>query len=100
MALHLRSSVPLMYKNNTPMEHTTVPQMCFTCNLLPLYPAARPHALAGIACSVCTVDLAFHWNVMQRKEINSIIFGQGKIVNYKSICCIDQSEKRCFITLR
>jgi len=57
------------------MEHTTVPQVCGKHTLLPLL-ATRPHARsAGIACSVCTVDLAPRMgrNVMQCKEVISIL---------------------------
>ena len=31
-------------------------------------PGPTPSSTSGIACSVCTVDLAFCWNVMQCKE--------------------------------
>jgi len=37
---------------------------------------AQPHAHSGIACSVCTVDLEFHWNIMQCKEIY-ILYEEG-----------------------
>jgi len=58
------------------MEHTTVPQICVLLQSVATRRVAQPHDLYKrcIACSVCTVDLAFRIrNVMQRKEILLII---------------------------
>ncbi len=69
------------------MEHTTVPQMCSNCNLLPLIGRPGPMTFTKrfIACSVCTVDLAFMLNVMQCKEILYIICKIAIIVNQNII---------------
>lgn len=77
------------YKNSTPVKHTHCPtdmlkktHSAAACN------AARPHTLTGIACSVCTVDLAFpsECNAAQR-DINTIPYVYAKVNEFDPIVC-------------
>lgn len=86
MALHLRSFVPVGAQKKAHPWNIQLSHRCAKITLCCRFsngPAPRP--CPGIACSVCTVDLAFMLNVMQCKEILYIICKIAIIVNQNII---------------